>query len=507
MSDEGKKTPAPPTSGEIATITNGRDITRGFVSPELYGGLLYPQDLVLRSRGGDYRTYEWVLQDDQVFSTFQQRRRALVSREWEVEAASDSPLDVKAADSLRAQLKAIDWDGKTDKMLHGLFYGFAVGECLWDRNGAEIVLADIKVRKQRRFKFGYDGQPRLITFQSPLGEALPPQKFWTFCTGADNDDEPYGLGLAHWLFWPVFFKRNDIKYWLIFLEKFGQPTTVGKYPTGSLLDEQQRLLAACRAVATETSVVIPEAMEITLLEAARSGAGDYQAMHDAMNAAISKVVLSQTMTTDDGSSLAQGQVHADVKDEVVKGDDDLISGSFTRSVATWLTEWNFPGAATPRVYRRVEGDPDLKPQADRDLVIYQMGYEPTEEYIQQTYGDGFVKRQAPPAPQPGMFPFRPGSFQQGGGDGGDPAFASPAARAPDVVDGFAARAGVEGSAAIGAMVAAVRKVFADAGSLEEARDRIIELYPRLDAVAFADLMQRAVTASDLAGRYEVRSGQ
>src|SRR6185437_1409583 len=123
--DDTKK-PASPDMSEIATITNGRDITRGFVSPELYGGLLYPQDLVLRSRGGDYRTYEWVLQDDQVMSTFQQRRRALVSREWEVEPASDAPLDVKAADSLRAQLKALDWDGKTDKMLFGLFYGFAI---------------------------------------------------------------------------------------------------------------------------------------------------------------------------------------------------------------------------------------------------------------------------------------------------------------------------------------------------------------------------------------------
>jgi hypothetical protein len=52
---------------------------------------------------------------------------------------------------------------------------------------------------------------------------MPERKFWTFSAGAATDDEPYGLGLGHFLYWPVFFKRNDIKFWLIFLEKFAAP--------------------------------------------------------------------------------------------------------------------------------------------------------------------------------------------------------------------------------------------------------------------------------------------
>jgi hypothetical protein len=52
-----------------------------------------------------------------------------------------------------------------------------------------------------------------------------------------------------------------------------------------------------------------------------------------MDECIAKVVLSQTMTTQDGSSLSQAQVHAGVKLEVVKSDADLLSDSFNAGPA------------------------------------------------------------------------------------------------------------------------------------------------------------------------------
>ena len=67
-----------------------------------------------------------------------------------------------------------------------------------------------------------------------------------------------------------------------------------------------------------------------------------------------------------------------MKREVVKSDADLECESFNSSVAEWLTEWNYPGAVAPRVWRRVEDAADLNAQANRDKVIYDMGYEPTD---------------------------------------------------------------------------------------------------------------------------------
>ena len=44
------------------------------------------------------------------------------------------------------------------------------------------------MRNRRRFVFGPDFLPRLLTVETPEGEALPERKFWVLATGADNDD-------------------------------------------------------------------------------------------------------------------------------------------------------------------------------------------------------------------------------------------------------------------------------------------------------------------------------
>ena len=469
---------------EIATTRDGRDITRGYVSPF---ELLQPQDSVLRARGqGNYEIYREVLRDDQVKAVFEQRRLAVVSRETEVLPGGERRQDKQAAEFIEEQLRRIRWDSVTDKMLYGVFYGFAVGECLFARDGAHVVLDAIKVRDRRRFGFDGDGGLRLLTMTQPNpGEILPPRKFWHFATGADHDDEPYGLGLAHWLYWPVFFKRGGMKFWLIFLEKFGSPTTKGTYPANATPEEKSRLLAALEAVTTDSGIIIPEGMAIELLEAARSGSVDYRTLQDKMDAAIAKVVLGQTLTTEAAGGQYKADVQMDVRQDLVKADADLVCESFNRTVVRWLCEWNFPGAALPRVWRRIEDDPDLKPQAERDKHIYDMGFKPTLTYVTETYGGEWTERAAPSAPPPNP----------------EAEFAESDSRT--VVDDQVGRLETEAQAALDDMIQQVRALVEQAASLDELRDKLMDIYPALDAQAFARVMQRALAAATLAGRYDI----
>ncbi|MFX5157705.1 DUF935 family protein, partial [Acinetobacter baumannii] len=91
-------------------------------------------------------------------------------------------------------------------------------------------------------------------------------------------------------------------------------------------------------------VIIPKGMEIELLEAARSGTGDYKTLHDTMDETIAKAILGQTMTTDNGSSKSQAEVHMEVRQDIVKADADLICESFNLGPVRWLTMFNFAGA-------------------------------------------------------------------------------------------------------------------------------------------------------------------
>jgi hypothetical protein len=378
--------PPKPTTREIASIVGyGRDITRSYL-----GKLLDPQDKVLRRWWYDYEVYEDLLRDDQVKATFQQRRSAVISREWEVKAGGEKKLDKDAADFIRKTLEEIRWDNIADKMLFGVYYGYGIGECIWVVRDNQIHLDTIKVRKQRRFKFDWEMKPRLLTWQAYTdGEALPDRKFWHYSTGADNDDEPYGLGLAHWLYWPVYFKKNGIKSWLKFLERFAQPTVKGAYGPEAGDKERQALKSALQAFGEDAAVMVPEGVEIDLIEAARSGQADYGGLCDRMDAAIAKIVLSQTMTTDNGSSRSQAEVHSGVKLEVIKSDADLIDASANATWVKWLVDWNFPGAAYPSISRVLDDAENLNERADRDKTLSDLGFRLTPEKVEEIYGDGY----------------------------------------------------------------------------------------------------------------------
>lgn len=382
----GGKLPAELT-GEIATTADGRDITQPFIT-----GLREPKDPRLAG-SVDWGVYDRILLDDQVFSTLQQRRGAVVARTWDVVAGDEEDeRSAAAAEAFSNTIDRIGWDRITDKMLFATFYGPSVGEIIWEVRDGLIDIGQIKVRHARRFRYDAQGRLRLLTSVGGMGEILPDRKFWVHRVGGTNDDEPYGRGLAEWLYWPTLFKRNGIRFWNIFLDKFGSPTAVGKYRPGTSKGDQERLLEALQAISTDSGITIPEGMVIELLEAARSGTADYGTMVRYMDAAIAKVILSQTMTTDNGSSRSQAEVHADVKLEVVKSDSDLLSASFAE-VARWWTDLNFGAdVAAPRVMRQVEEEADVKETAETDEALDRLGWQRTDESFSDTYGEGYERK-------------------------------------------------------------------------------------------------------------------
>ena len=395
MQQLGKK----PLMEEIATEEVGMDVINPWFVPNL---IKPPMDTVLREKGNyfNYRLYDEIARDDQVKACRQQRELALIGKEWGVTPGDDSRAAKKAADLLSDVLNnnlavsdwtksnILAWDDKTQKMLAAVLYGYAVAEIMWATDGNTITISDIKVRHRARFGFYPNGELRLKTFYTiSAGEQLDPGKFWAFACGADYDDEYYGLGLGHYLYWPTFFKKSGLRAWLTFLDKFAQPTALGKYPSSASDQEKAQLMQALAAISNSTAIRIPETMEMELLQAARSGTADYTSLYDRMNAAITKVYLGHTGATDATPGRLGGEDSADqVRGDLIKADADLICGSFNRTVARWLTYYNFgPGVKPPKVWRKVDPPADLMALANKDKVLFDMGFKPTLKYVLETY--------------------------------------------------------------------------------------------------------------------------
>lgn len=370
-------------------ISSVRSETAGMTAAYMQN-LLEPSDTVLQSIGGNYKIYDEILRDDQVKATLNQRVQAVITAPWSVEPASESTADKQAATFVTEQLQRLKFDDLTKKMLYCRFYGYAVAEIVWGVENNHYTFDKILVRDRSRFKFDNNNRLRLMQDGSMDGILCEPPYFWQTSVGASHDDEPYGLGLAHYLYWPVIFKRGGIKFWLKFVERFGQPSILGKFPHGSTQDDIDNLLKAIKSISSETGTVVPEGMDIALVEAARAGNAEYPKLVEVMDKAISKIVLGQTMTTDDGSSLSQAQVHYDVRQDIIDSDAKLICESFNDGAIKWLTELNFPNANPPILSRKTTPDEDLNQKVERDVKIRSLGASPTQDYINETYGEGWT---------------------------------------------------------------------------------------------------------------------
>ena len=286
-----------------------------------------------------------------------------------------------------------------------MWYGYSVAEALYGREGREVRLTGLPVRSPDRFRWRPDGALLLRSSSSPDGEELPGQKFLVVTRDSEHDDVPHGPGLAYWCWWPVEFKRYGAKFWLTTLERYGSPVPLGRHPDGALTAQVDQLLSVLSLIATGSSVAIPESQSIELLQANTRTAGDHEQWLRYWDQVISGVVLGQSSTTDQGPWRGTAEVQKDVRDEVVAADARLLDDAVSRTLAVWLTEWNYPGAAIPVLHRDAEPPEDLTARAQRDQIVSAAtGYRLTLTDVQHRYGGEWEPGPGPPPLPPGADP-------------------------------------------------------------------------------------------------------
>jgi len=383
--------------------------------------LAAPDSTILRRDGAQNPAlFDGLLDDDVAMSNLQTRRLAITSRDWEVAPGdADDPRSVKAAEDFKAMLQALGFDRVTGLLHYAVWYGYGVGEGLWTtklHDGRRIIwLDDIVVPNRNWFAFTQEGELRFTaSLLSIAGEQVPPNKFVTIRTGGTHDFAFYGLGLAHWVYWPVWFKRAATRFWALYLEKLSNPTAVGGFGEEATNKEKRDLLGALTSIGTDKAVIVPKEYvdQIKFMEATRNGASgsSYSEFVREQNEAIMRVVLGQPGTSSaqpQGIGGGQAELHGDVAAQIVKADADLICEGINSTFATWVTRWNHgEDVAPPTVYRVLDDAEDMGEVAERDVALHGIGIKRTEDSIKQVYGEGYRYEEPPPPPTmiPGQAP-------------------------------------------------------------------------------------------------------
>lgn len=150
-------------------------------------------------------------------------------------------------------------------------------------------------------------------------------------------------GLARLVAVMYMLKSYTVKDWWAFAEVFGMPIRIGKYHSNASDDDIRTLIDAIASIASDAGAAIPETMQIDMVETAKGNGGDtlFQNMAEWADEQVSKAVLGQTMTTDNGSSQSQANVHNEVRKDIIRWDARQLADTLNEFVVRPFIDLNY----------------------------------------------------------------------------------------------------------------------------------------------------------------------
>jgi hypothetical protein len=317
-------------------------------------GWLPDADIILRRMGLDARAYEECFIDPQVCAALVRRKAKTLIKKSDIDRSGSDPQIQKAVRKFFNNLKV---RRIISEILDCIYWGYQPLEIMWESQEGLLVPKDVIGKPSFWFNFNSNNELILKTKENFVGEKLPPRKFLLAQSDATYEN-PHGRRIASQIFWYVIFKKNGLKWWITFVEKFGIPFVFGRLPKGYSKPEETDFLNTLCKMVKDAIAVIPENASVELLslaspiskrgnrdsadrrddpnarpsaQVARSTSGNAGEQHlkllNYCDAAISKAFLGHGSGLDSWQGKAGGKntVQQNLKD-LTDADGSLVSG-------------------------------------------------------------------------------------------------------------------------------------------------------------------------------------
>ncbi len=440
-------------------------------------------------------------------AVLQTRKLAVAGLPWDVQPADASRAARKSADLARQVLEAIDLPELAVQMLAAVSNGYAVAEIVWQTDGPAWVPQAILPREAHWFRFDRETGRSLRLFDgTPDGAELPPYKFICHSPKVVAGIPLMG-GLARSALWAWVFKSYALRDWAAFAELYGQPIRLGKYEAGATREDIAVLKRAVFELGSDAGAVIPAGMALEIVESgSKTASADlYQRLIEYLDRQVSKAVLGQTLTTDQGSSgsLAQARVHDEVRADLMRADARALASTLSRDLIAPLIRLNMPDAPLPHLRLIVEKPEDMAALADQLAKLVPLGMPIPQAWVREKWGipeaapgEPVLGAAAPDVPAEGL-PQAANRRMQSAHAADGAAEVSPVPAQTDRMEAEAAPAWAE-------IMDAIRRMVEEAQSLEQLRDALLAAYGDLPTERLAEVMAMGFAAAELAGRYDVQ---
>lgn len=437
--------------------------------------------------------------DAHLLAEIGKRRRALTTVDWSVVPPRNPSAQEQAeADWLNEVLQDLpDFEDLLFDLLDAIGKGFAGIELSWARYGKEWVPDAFNYRETSWFQLDPETRTELrLRDGSMQGEAL--QAFgWIMHQHKAKSGYVARGGLYRVLAWPYLFKNYAVRDLAEFLEIYGLPVRLGKYPSGAGDAEKATLLRAVVNIGHNAAGIIPQGMEIDFKDAAKGTHEPFDWMVQWAEKSMSKAILGGTLTSQaDGktSTNALGAIHNEVRHDLLLSDAKQIATTLRQYLLYPLLVLNKGGDRDPRRLPRFQFDlvepEDLGTYAEALPKLVGAGMEIPLRWAHDklriplpSKGDVVLGATVPVSEPVAATRMAALKTQQ----------------QADPIDDLAEQMASDWQP-VQAMMAPVQQLLASCKSIEEFRQRLPEVIPQLDEKQVTELIAQGLFAGTLSGR-------
>lgn len=443
--------------------------------------------------------------DGHILSEMSKRRRAVSGLAWTIAPPPNPSAKEKAnAERLTEIVQSIeDIDSVIFDTTDAIGKGFSCQETEWHRLGGIWMPKAITHRPQSWFRL-YRGQQQEIRLRDNSSDGAVLQPFgWITHTHRARSGYLERASLFRALVWPYLFKNYSVGDLAEFLEIYGIPLRLGKYPEGASEKEKLTLLRALVQIGRNAAGIIPQGMEIDFKDTAEGDAAAFQLMIDWCERTQSKVILGATLTSqaDRGSNTnALGNVHNEVRKELKDSDAKQVGATLSRDLVYAIAALNGLApdgyARCPRLVLDIAESKDIGMFAEALPKLAGLGMRIKRSWAHAELGipeaddDKDLLVVTPPAV---LTP--PPQERQAA----TTAVVRQPAPVRDREDQLAELLAESADPIVQEWVEQIRNLVDSADSLEAVRDGLLPLLVELDADRFAQVMQHALAVAGAAG--------
>ena len=501
----GRMPKSTPQTAELAQNTQTHEHpSKGLTPQKLHGILEAAERGDLKAQSELFADIEE--KDGHIFSEMSKRKRVVIGLDWRVMPPPDSTdAERRLAEEVRGWLERLtDFEDMMFDLLDAVGHGFACVEIEWQQMGGLWLPKNFIHRPQGWFKVDGADNVRLAKQDNPDGEEL-----WAFGWMVHKHRSRSGLlvrgGLMRTLVWPYLFKNYSVRDLAEFLEIYGLPTRLGKYAVGADETDKTTLLRAVKEIGHNAAGIIPETMNIELLNAANGSSEPFMAMIDWADKTSSKAILGGTLTSmADGktSTNALGQVHNEVRHDLLVSDAKQLAGTITQQLILpllRLNKGNVDETRLPRFQFDTQLPEDMAVYAESLPKLVEMGMKIPLAWAQEKLAIPLASDDEPvlslQAAESEGVKVSPLSYRR-----------VALSRQGEILDmGQAAidNAGLDKIALpehIEPFLRGPGQALAEGDSYEDVQERLLRAYPYLDSTEFQTALARVIFISDLWGR-------